>query len=532
MASKRTPGGPGLTLAGLLHEAQKLYRANAPQEQVLAFVEAAAARAGLRVRHDRTSAEPAAAEPAAEPAVSIRDPVHRYPDGSHRLVLADGHLVLASGHHADRGASATAPGAPATAPVARVLLSGEKRRPVGRRPPLYYECNGLVLDARSWCVLAVPPRAFARPDARTVDGLLAAGRYDVIRIDDGTVLTLYRWHHPADGDVWALASGQGWDVSPLRWMGPLTYAEVVHALAQRLYPAFVEATGLRLERRGGTTRLAFTTLDPARCYTFGIRHHDLHPLRADPERIWQIQWAELAEGLPRVTQGAGLPGLPGQQVLAPAEVAALCGGVPTLAGLQALGRDALARAYAHVAAHACDAQAHDAPACGAAGLHYGFLLRARAPGLDVLVETPLLLKVRRLAYERPHEEVAAEDRLEYNALRAHLAVDERASFLALYPDWRARLQAYDVFVDNVVHLVVHALRQRAMVPASREPALRSATGRVARALLEHIGRHERLAPFHCDTESIVRDYVVNPAYALLFLHALREGAKKKAGPAC
>ena len=62
------------------------------------------------------------------------------------------------------------------------------------------ECNGAVIDARTWTHLAVPPhafdprsskkegdRAFAAPDA---DGVIRAAHYNGIQVIDGTVVTI------------------------------------------------------------------------------------------------------------------------------------------------------------------------------------------------------------------------------------------------------------------------------------------------------------------------------------------------------
>jgi hypothetical protein len=490
-------------------------------------------------------------------AVPVAAPIVRQRDGSHHLVI--GRLLDPA-----RGAAPADEQPPPMrgATVGRLVLSGDKRgggAARGRGAPLYYECNGLVLDARSWRPLAVPPNAFnLRPQARAVDDLLAARAYDIIRVDDGTVVTLYCWNHPTDGAVWALASSNGYDVSSLYWIGPLTYAAVFYEITQRLYPVFGATTGMSLETtyktmpdgstRLASTRLKFTNLDPRFCYTVGLRHHNFHPVRADPERVWQIQCTDLSGATPQVVfspqalsgGGPGLPGIPGQTVYPDLEaLAAACAGAeaPGQAGevtverLSALGKDAFARACAFIDR----AHREGAPPAGSPlppELNYGFILRSRDPARtgeysDILIETPLLARVRKIVYERApravRDSLTAEDRLEYSALRAFLTANERPDFLALCPDWADRFRGYGEFVDNVIHLVVHTLRQRAMLPTSREPRLDSATGRVAKALLEHICRHENLGPFHKDTELVVRDYVVNPEYAYLFLRTLNNG---------
>lgn len=475
-----------------------------------------------------------AARPVSVPCVRRRD-------GSHQLDI--GRILGLSAAPGPRGAAPEAAEAkPARgATVGRLVLAGGRTGP-GRRAglagPLRLACNGLVVDARTWRALAVPPRALtAAPPARTADAHLAAGLYDIIRVDDGTIVTLYCWDRPAAGPTWALASSNGYDVSSLRWSGDLTYAEIFHDLACRVYPQFAQETGIGLD---AGSRLTFARLDRTRCYTVGFRHHAFHPLTADPERMWQIQCWEVAGPTPRpAPEGAGLPHVPHQTLCDSGRLAAAAAGIGaaaadaplTCAALRALCRGALADAVEFVAG---------LPAAGAweptprgvgppPGLHYGYILRSRRPDLtgdcsDVLLESPLLARVRKLAYERPPAAVAAEvapaERLEYCAVRAWLTATDRADFLALFPGWRPRLRAYEEFVENVVGQIVHTCRQRAMAPASREPALRSPTGQVARALLEHIRQFVSLSAFSPDTPKIIHDYVVTPEYAYLFMRAL------------
>jgi len=403
--------------------------------------------------------------------------------------------------------------------------------------PLYYECNGLVIDARSWTILAVPPSAFSQnPTTKVIDPHLADNLYDIIRVDDGTVVTLYSWHHPVDGPVWALASSNGYDVSSLHWIGNLTYAEVFYDLASRVYPAFTTETGMSLETTSdGSKRLAFTTLDRSLCYTVGFRHHNFHPLHCDPERMWQIQCTNRAtmETTFSPKPGTGLPVIPEQNVYADlTELAreASPGIDPppqlTLDSLRSLGKNAFEVAATYIAGlTAATPNTHQLPP----EMNYGFILRSRNPAAtspysDLLVETPLLARIRKIVYERAprtvRDNLSAEDRLEYNAMRAFLTANERQDFLALYPQWAKRFQAYEEFVNNVVHLIIHTTRQRAMAPTNREPSLKSATGQVAKALLAHISRYEKITAFNKETESIVRDYVVNPEYAFLFLRAM------------
>jgi hypothetical protein len=241
---------------------------------------------------------------------------------------------------------AQVPHAPGAA-VCRLLLSCGRRASASAAQR---EFGGLVIDTRTWAIIAAPPLALnPRPVAAVVDARLAAGDYDVYRVNDGTVVTLYNCEpaHPCHqlGPVWSMATSNGYDVSPLRWMGPLTFAEVFFDLATRLYPAFVAATGARL----ADGRLAFDRLDPAATYVVGFRHHNFHPLRADSERIWLIQSS--AGDVAAVATALGLP------TPAPVPLAALSRVTgtppvvqpPTVASLAASCANALEEALALVA---------------------------------------------------------------------------------------------------------------------------------------------------------------------------------------
>lgn len=565
------------TCAELLAAAREMRAAGVDQSEVIPHLHKIAESYGIRMRHDQhdphmapvkttnteaapppaavedvpspvvvEDAPPAAVEDAPSPAAVEDAPPAEEPPAADKnkkaakalpvsfIRLPDGTHQLAIGELTRAGPPQMSPQYEAT--VGRLVLSSDRRggNSQGRDAPICYECNGLVVDARTWSVLACPPKAFNnRPSANVVNAALTDEVYEVIRVDDGTVVTLYCWDHPTDGPVWSLASSNGYDVSSLLWIGPLTYAAIFHDLAERLYPEFVAATGMGLDTHAdGTTRLTFTNLDRNYCYTVGFRHHNFHPLKADPERMWQIQSADVSGDRPIVVfsgNGRGLPGIPDQVVYPSAEIAC-AGAPPSIEALRAAGSNALPRAAAYIAQLAAGTPRAENSPVAASELNYGYILRSRDPARtrensDILIETPLLARIRKIVYERAprsvRDSLTATDRLEYNALRAFLTSTERGDFLALYPDWASRFCAYEEFINNIVHLVVHTSRQRAMAPASREPSLKSPTGQVARALLDHICRFEQLSPFHKDTESIVHDYVVSPEYAFLYLRAMR-----------
>ncbi len=437
--------------------------------------------------------------------------------------------------------------------VGRLILSSA-RRGAKTAARLCSESSGVVIDARTWRVLSLPPRSFcSQPAAKDLDRMLGDGLYDVIPVDDGTVLTLYAWDHPVEGHIWCLASSNGYDVSTLKWMGPLTYAEVFADLVQRLYPEFVKTSGMSLVAGpgGDPPRLSFKALDVGKCYTIGLRHHNFHPLREDPERMWQIQHAILADDNPILCYGVGgLPGIPLQKkFVSPAP--------RTVAELLQRTHGALERAKTQIGAlqrkanenqtrgqndgvirddPPDDAQKSDGigPAASKADaaslLCYGFILRSTdvsrtGSQSDVLLESDLLKSVRRLAYDKAprqfRDQLTCLTRLEYNAIRAFLTPEDRKTFLALYPAWKARFHAYDTFIRNVIKQTIHHLRVKSMqLDTPKASPVSTKTELIAQEMAAHILRSDPVQPFSQDVEKVVADYVMDPRYTAWYLLAL------------
>jgi hypothetical protein len=432
---------------------------------------------------------------------------------------------------------------------ARVLLACGRCR-VNGGSQLHAECNGLVFDMRTRRPLVIPPRGFSDrpPAAQVLDPLLGADAFDIIQVCDGTVATIYRWEHPAHGPIWCLATQRGYDVSALRWVGALTWAEVLHELLAA-YPVCVEAAGLTL-RRGvlgpEDVRLDFAALDPRHCYTVGFRHKDPHPLQADPPGVWNIQSADLSTGVAAYgPEAPGLPHLPRQATYSLQDLCRQLGaesgrapataapGPPTRAMLERVGQSALEKAKAAISRGGPYwSPLPPAPGRHRCPFHYGFLLRARDPSVtrgvpDLLLESPLLRRVRQLVYASPpgsgHEWLDHSSRLEYHALRAYLSVGDREDFLALFPEFAPRFDRYRSFVENLIHEVLHLSRQNAMGPLGCTAGLpRTRTATVARGLLAFIVQHEKdFQPFHEQAASIVRDFAMRQEYAPLYLKAMQ-----------
>jgi hypothetical protein len=449
--------------------------------------------------------------------------------------------------------------------VGRVILTGRGRQ-AANMSQLRAEANGAVIDARRWKLLAVPPRSFTLrpPEKRVNEGLAGQGGeqqtgwYEVVEASDGTIVTLYAWEHPRKGRVWCVSSTNGYDVSHLKWMGSKTYAEILHEVLGR-HEAFVRETGMALKRGHlceGDVRLDFERLDPAACYTVGFRHENFHPLTSDPSAVWNIQATRLAGACPKTGpegQGTpnkqpeahcdgGLPHVPRQKTFTRAELVELAtqsgrkgagaDGAPiTLADLNHITRTALqdAKAQEPRDRRGVEGQTRRSP------FNYGYVLRSRAPSAtrevsDVLVESPLLQAVRRLAYGSIPEEARADvnetNHLEFNLLKAYLNAANREDAVALFTGARRAFARYEALLKAVRARII-ALR-RAQVMGHGAPSPKKGGQKKVATLADHLLRlilkHEAEIDFSKeDGRSILDDYITNPVYALIYLKALEAG---------
>ena len=453
--------------------------------------------------------------------------------------------------------------------VGRVILSATHRR-YRYNSLLCGECNGVVFDARTWEFLVIPPRAFNFQFKHcVVDDALAAGHYDIIPVDDGTVITLYQWNEPGKGLTWCLSSANGYDLSSLLWMGPNTYTEIFYK-AGICYKEFANpetGTGMSLLQIDKRFRLSFQKLDPTYCYTVGFRHHDFHPLIADPPRMWQIQCANLKTGkIEYEFEGEiGLKGIPRQKILSAEEKKELLNkytknsSVKIVANLTyqsflqlvktAYG-DAVHELHtvnANIQENDIDghpptpASSEDKPQTQVARkFNYGYILRSRNPGKtgccsDILIESSLFKWIRKLIYEQHsasplvREELNNLNRLEYSAIRAYLDENNRKMFISLFTQFQTKYLNYGEFIRTLISQIREKMRTARLEYNNTSPPS-TLIGQLAQEMCDDIleqKQNRNLAVFVKDIESKIEDYVMNPEAAMLYLKVLHDKGEQK-----
>jgi hypothetical protein len=365
---------------------------------------------------------------------------------------------------------------------------------------LVNECNGAVIDSLTWTLLVRPPMIFNQLTQSMTEAVnigLADENYDLIKIIDGTMVTIYNNEHPLYGRIWCISTANGYDVSFIRWMGPKTYAEIIYGLLLA-YPEFVEQTGLTLEHDKlcpGDTRLEFSNLDKTQCYSFIIRTHDFHPYYQDPEGIWMID--------------APCTGVKGQikYTIKDFKIRHSIKGNLTIDKIESLINN--------------DKE-----------INYGYLLQSKKPAtvdvidtcnLNVMVDSNLLKRIRDAIYKYPssviRDSLNHNNRTAYFVMKAFLTPVNHTEFLTLFPHFKPMFEVFQILFDSVVNTILQTRQIQLMTDTPNT----SNTDQipliaVSNALLEYILKSDAsFNPINADAKKIIKNYILKSEYAMMFL---------------
>lgn len=318
-----------------------------------------------------------------------------------------------------------------TLTVKRVLLSSDRNK-ADFNSLLVQQCNGVVLSYPDWKVLAVPAPMF-NPKYKMSSIAEKIHEYTVYEISDGTTLNLY-WYD----NRWCMSTTNGFEINNYKWIGNLTYADGL-TQSTRGYPDF-----------------GFDKLDKTRSYTVGFRHHDFHPLLADPARAWFIQSCDVDaanKGVISTTYDDKI-GIPPQTLVALPKL----DNKGVIAWMTTKNANSLARYFTTLKEMPSKCE-----------IHYGFILRGsfdkHSVHTNVMIESELLSNVRRLIYNVPKNEITdtfgsegSRERLEYMILRAFLSYNTRFNFLQLFPQFAKQFDTYNDYVSKLIDRVCDGLR--------------------------------------------------------------------------
>lgn len=140
------------------------------------------------------------------------------------------------------------------------------------------ECNGLILEQKTWKPLVVPCRSLRfNIDTDVSNKFLHQGLYHIYKAQDGTCFNMYYYNN-----AWVISTGKGYNMNAVSWASGKTYKDVITECLERI----------------GLTWETFTMqLDKKLSYSFGFKHPEFHKFYegGDSEiyRVWFIQSVNL-----------------------------------------------------------------------------------------------------------------------------------------------------------------------------------------------------------------------------------------------
>lgn len=390
--------------------------------------------------------------------------------------------------------------------VRRVLLTSN-RNTADFTSELVQQCNGVVLEYPSWKILAVPPPMF-NPRYR-LNNLKAKANengefntLNVYEVRDGTTVTLYFY----DGR-WCLASANGFEVNDYQFLGNHTYMSAFLEAAKQ-YPAFSLATCFSTEQ----------------CYTCGFRHHDFHPLQADPQGVWLIQVYNLKDvntGKVRACTDVSVA-IPMQKPIQ------LPQGVNPVQWMTAKNQDALTRYFS------ATKTTEKSEKASTPEIHYGFILRGsfaeNGELSNIMLESTLMKMVRQLMYNLPKGKYTQivpntpAKRLDYTILRAYLSYRSKYNFLNLFPQFTGKYDEYNDLFGKLVSRIFNAFRNKQIRASLRggdkKRTLSSKIDTLALAFIPYIEKEVNINPFDAQGQNIILDFITDSKYIDIFYTCL------------
>lgn len=353
---------------------------------------------------------------------------------------------------------------------------------------LYFQANGVVYDTAEHKVLCLPAPA-CNYRAKYDDIVKHFDTYKVFAIHDGTIVNLY-YHN----DRWTLGSANGYQINDYKWMGPNTYWDEFLEVTKQ-YPKFDLAT-----------------LDRTLCYNIGFRSRNFHPLASDQPHAWLVScWN------PATLESATVDiGIPSQQQI---DVKAIPGETSQdkFNWLLAETREALPKYLADRTRH-----------------NYGYIFRGgdflkTGPSTNVMIESSLMRKVRRLIYNLPkHASISQQlnnnNRLEYCTLRSYLHYPDRSDFLQLFPDMKPKYEQYGKTVADIIERMIRCYRNRnlrsKLTGSARNPNSKPTLDSLAATFMNNIDKFEKLNFMSPQCQNIIYNYIVDVRYLNLYFSML------------
>lgn len=359
----------------------------------------------------------------------------------------------------------------------------------------HQEANGLILDAKTFAPLVVPPRSLKMNHSQElVNRFISLGLYRIYRALDGTTINFYFKSQNKFGDQnsrlgeWRMSTTRGFNMANVTWNGIKTYREVFEDI---------------LKKKNLTWDSFTDMLDKDCCYTFGIKHQEYHKFPNYDYPIWYIQsvnlnpavdtylYAKIGNPLSKYIQS--------QPKYTPM--------VTNIRELYTIAKNALGEYQ------------KSGEVC------YGFIIRSNDPNIteyesDLLIESSLMQFIRMNWYNNRTVRMAHEHKLDKeNLICLKTVIEHQVSnvFGQIFPSYKPKIEKIISKLDKLIDSCVKKV-------SGEHVAMDEKTQFVVNAILELFQKKVEINWKKCSMEErktylnqfIVNAEMVNVLYSYLF----------------
>lgn len=337
------------------------------------------------------------------------------------------------------------------------------------------ECNGLVLEQKTWRPLVVPPRTLRfNIDTDASNRFLHQGLYHIYKAQDGTCFNLYYFK-----GKWVISTARGHTMNDVKWNGDKTYQEIITECLERI----------------GLTWDTFTSqLNQSNCYSFGFRHPLMQKFRegnsVDIYRLWFIQSVCLDENDPKYLWSSDVSPI----VIIPAQDTY----PSTVGNLRELYK---------LASSALQDYLDKKEIC------YGYILRSvnseqTSEHSDLFIESSLMRTIRKTWYENNlidqcHK--AGWDKQLAITLHAYLDSQNYEIFCQLFPEYSTEMGVYHKYITDVVT----AMAQKTLTPTAEDPTHKNVVALLLQSFKDNV-RLDTRGQTLASLSKIYFEYVCHP----------------------
>lgn len=318
--------------------------------------------------------------------------------------------------------------------------------------------HSVIFDYNTWDILCVTPRYsyfYDEVNKTQFEQKIINGDYNYYHLNDGTIVTMYKWLDITGVKQWGIATKTSYDVSTMVWAGTKSFAQVIYEVFTQ-YPEFIKTTGATYNKQTGFIEFSNISED-IQYFSFGFHHSDYHPTR-EQNSLWAID--------------ANYFDLPEQM-----ELSNFTKGTYS-EFVKAIGSD---------------------------NVKYGLICKDKNnSSMDVIIHTPLMIRIQRMLYTFPKDKVKRDaiihvNRWFYQIIASIIVCEQSKMKIILRPDLKLVVDEICEFFSKVCDHIIDLITSKAMPHClERQTAIRF----VARGTLY------KISPLHKDIKKIVYDQLV------------------------